>query len=96
MAAAGIELETTLLHLDRDLPLECYFWPSKPGIPHDRLYIRAGSVASGLAKEARDFIEQQGVPQLVAWVSGILNLPYNSPVRRAEQHFYVELPRRHP
>lgn len=95
MAAAGIELEAILLHLNRrDPPLECFFWPPNPRVRHERLYVRAGAVESELAREARDFVEQQGVPRLIAWVSGILKPPHDSPLRRAEQYFSIELPRR--
>lgn len=95
MAAAGIELDTMLLHLNRrEPPLECFFWPPNPRFPHERLYVRAGAVDSALAKEARSFVEQEGIPQLIVWVSTILKLSQNSPLRCTEQHFFIEFPRR--
>ncbi|NJM29126.1 MAG: hypothetical protein HC855_02460 [Rhizobiales bacterium] len=67
------------------------FWPPNPNVPYERLYIVMGAVASENAYTARMKMINQTLPELVAWIRGILSLPENSPVRRSAQLFAREL-----
>ncbi|MCY1640676.1 hypothetical protein [Methylorubrum sp. SL192] len=61
------------------------FWPPNPNVPHERLYVRIGSVPAEQAQAARDRFERAVVPALVAWIGNILALDPQSPVRREKQ-----------
>jgi hypothetical protein len=62
-----------------------HFWPPSPEVPHERIYIQAGSVPSYKASEARDEVERKSLPALITWISDILALDEKSPVRRERQ-----------
>jgi hypothetical protein len=90
LRSAGISVQTSLRHVNSRIFFDAYFWPPNPNVAHERFYIRAGVVPSPMAREAREFVETSVLPQFIAWASDILSLPYNSPVRRAQQLFSSE------
>ncbi len=53
--------------------------------PTSGLYVRAGSVESERAAEARTEAETVMLPALVRWIADILAEDVNSPVRREQQ-----------
>jgi hypothetical protein len=86
--AAGIRTETILLHVDGSVLLDAFFWPPQPSRPYECFYLRAGAVRSTEANLARRHVETIVIPEFIAWASGILALPMNSPIRRSEQLFF--------
>jgi hypothetical protein len=64
---------------------DAHFWPPNDNVPHERLYVRAGSVPTDRAAEARHRMETVVIPSLVEWMADILTQPTNSPVRREPQ-----------
>lgn len=90
--AAGITIDTSLNYVTSKRFFDCEFWPPNQNVPHERLYISICAVRNERAREARDFMEKQVIPALIAWVRSLQDLPANSPVRRQQQHFCRELP----
>jgi len=84
---AGIQLETSLRFVSSDVYFLAYFWPPNPEVPHERLYIQAGSVPSAEAFASREHIERSVLPRFALWVNRLLSLPLNSPIRREKQIF---------
>lgn len=85
---AGIGLDIHLKHSDGKRFFDAYFWPRGANASYERLYIVAGAVSSDQAKVARTFVEEAVVPELVLWITDILALPSDSPIRRQEQAFH--------
>lgn len=65
--------------------MDAHFWPPNNNVPHERLYVRAGTVPCREAADARRLVEQQAIPRLVDWIAGILRLDVKSPIRRKQQ-----------
>ena len=91
----GIEIDTSLNYVKGTPHFTAYFWPPRPGIAYERLYLQAGSVPSTHAHAAREHIESQVLPAFVTWVRGLLALPAESPIRRREQVFAGHFPTTH-
>ena len=89
---SGIVIDTSLNHGKSTPYFTAYFWPPRPGIAYERLYLQAGSVPSVHARAAREHIESQVLPAFVVWLRGILALPENSPIRQTEQLFSRHFP----
>jgi len=85
---AGLAIDTTVTHGPSLIFFDAFFWPPHANAPVERLYVRAGAVTASQAHEARSFIENSVIPDLISWLQGILALPANSPVRREKQEFY--------
>lgn len=91
LATARIDLDTHLIRSPGKL-FDAHFWPRNAKIPHERLYVRAGSVPAEHAAGTRDRIENQALPALVEWIGNILAQDPQSPVRREQQ--YLDLTER--
>ena len=92
LGEAGIEMDVHLIHRPSPIFFDAFFWPPRPNVPHERLYVRASAVPGARAREARELVETRVVPELVVWVRSLLALPTDSPIRRAEQSIRWELP----
>jgi hypothetical protein len=79
LASAGIRIDLHLIRSPGDL-FDAYFWPPNHNVPHQRLYVRAGSVPTERAAEARHQMEAIVFPSLVEWLADILAQDRNSPV----------------
>jgi hypothetical protein len=84
LARAGISIDLHLVRSPGDL-FNAYFWPPNHNVPHERLYVRAGSVPTERAADARQRMETVVIPSLVGWIAEILAQDRNSPVRREQQ-----------
>jgi hypothetical protein len=84
LARAGISIDLYLIRSPGDL-FDAHFWPPNPNVPHERLYVRAGSVPMERAAEARHRTETVVIPSLVRWIADIIAQDTNSPVRRQQQ-----------
>ena len=84
LAKAGITIDTHLIRSPGVL-FYAHFWPPNDNVPHERLYVRAGSVPLAGAAEARRRVEDVVIPTLVGWIADILERDRNSPVRREQQ-----------
>lgn len=82
--AAGIDIAASLDRSPGAL-FDAHFWPPNDNVPHERLYVRAGSVPATEADEARQRIEAVTLPTLVRWIGEILAQDRNSPIRREKQ-----------
>ena len=89
-ASAGIALDTMLIRAPGVL-FDAHFWPPKNGIPQERLYIRAGSVPSSRAADARHRVEAVLIPALIAWIAAIMREDPKSPRRREKQSIDLRL-----
>ncbi len=87
---ANITISAHLIQGGSSSIFECFFWPPNAGIEHERLYIRTAAVSSDRAQEARLFLETVVIVQFQQWITEILKLPYNSPIRQKQQHFCRE------
>ncbi len=84
LASADISIDLHLMRRPGDL-FDAHFWPPNDNVPHERLYVRAGSVPKQGAAEARHRMETVVIPSLVKWIADILAQDTNSPVRREQQ-----------
>jgi hypothetical protein len=84
LANARLAIDTHLIRSRGGL-CEAFFWPPNDNVPHERLYVRIGSVPSERAADARRHAEAVTIPILVKWISDILARDRNSPVRREQQ-----------
>lgn len=89
LATARINLDTHLIRSPGRL-FDAHFWPPNANVPHERLYVRAGSVPVEQAKAARDRIEGEALPALVEWIGNILAQDPRSPIRREQQYFSLK------
>ena len=85
--AAGIHTRVSLKHVDAGVLLDAFFWPPRPSRPYECFYLRAGAVPSTEAHPVRRHVEAVVIPEFIAWASGILALPMDSPIRGSEQTF---------
>lgn len=90
--AAGIHTQVSLKHVDAAVLLDACFWPPRPSRPYECFYLRAGAVPSTEANLARRHVETVMIPEFIAWASGILALPMDSPIRRSERMFFHARP----
>ncbi len=86
----GIAIDAHLIQGGGACLFECFFWPPRPGIDYERLYIRTSPVESDRARVARDMVEEHIIPAFIEWVKALLKLSPNSPTRQKEHHFYRE------
>lgn len=86
---ANVTIDVHLISKPGDL-FDAHFWPPNDWMPHERLYIRAGTVAKEKASAARIRMETNIIPSLVEWIGGILALDSNSPVRREQQRLEIK------
>jgi hypothetical protein len=86
LSAEGISID---VHLVRGpgVRFDVYFWPPRPGIPHDRLYVCTGTVHSEQAADARQKIESTTLPAMATWLANLLKEDPRSPNRQQEQWF---------
>jgi hypothetical protein len=89
---AGIATEISLHQIHSAILFDAFFWPPRLNVPHERFLVRAGTVPATEAHTARDHLEATVLPEFIAWVSGILQLPLNSTIRRSNQEFAREQP----
>ena len=92
LVAGGINIDTSLSYVIGQIFFDANFWVPNQNVPYERLSIRAGAVPSAIANDARVFMNTSVIPQMVAWVKGILALPSNSPIRQEQQSFRRQLP----
>lgn len=88
MQEAALNIDTTLVHGAGEIFFDAHYWPPHANAPRERLYVRAGAIEASRAREARAFVEETVIPDLVRWLGMILALPANSPERRERQEFY--------
>lgn len=84
LAGAGIRIDAHLIRRPGDL-FDAHFWPPNDNVPHERLYVRAGSVSAERAARARHQVEEMMLPRLVEWIGGLLSADARSPMRREQQ-----------
>lgn len=89
--AAGLTINTHLVRGQGRGFIDAHFWPPER-IPYERLYVVAGAVSKEQAQDARRFVEQEGLPNLIAWISSILNQDPASPGRRERQSLRITIP----
>jgi hypothetical protein len=87
LAAGSIRLDTQLIFNISKIFLDAHFWPASRRIPHERLYIRVGTVQAEEAHAARMFMVARALPEMVSWIGKVLALPAQSPVRTTEHYF---------
>lgn len=85
LVTAQVSVVTHLVRSPGKL-FDAHFWPANLNIPHERLYVRAGSVPSNQARVARERIEAETLPALIEWISNILSQDQQSPVRCEQQY----------
>jgi|LakMenEpi03Aug12_release.lakeMendotaPanAssembly.Ray.scaffolds.fasta_scaffold1621806_1 hypothetical protein len=81
---AGVLIDVHLIRKPGAL-FDAYFWPPNRNVPHERLYIRAGSVPIEQVSAVRREIEAKTLPVLVKWIASILAQDLKSPIRREQQ-----------
>jgi len=81
---AGVSIDVHLIRRPSAL-FGAHFWPPNPDVPHERLYIRAGSVPLEQVGTVRREIEAKILPVLVKWIASILEQDPKSPSRREQQ-----------
>jgi hypothetical protein len=81
---AGVSIDVHLIRRPGAL-FDAHFWPPTPAVPHERLYIRAGSVPVEQVGAVRREIEAKTLPVLVKWIASILAQDPKSPIRREQQ-----------
>lgn len=91
LAEAGIAIDAHLVRNPGTL-FVAHFWPPNENVPYERLYVQAGSVPREQAAAVRRHLEAVAVPQILAWISGIMSRDVNSPVRREKQAIRIGLP----
>jgi len=64
LARAGISIDLHLIRSPGGL-FDAHFWPPNHNLPHERLYVRAGSVPTDRAADARHRMETVVIPSLV-------------------------------
>ena len=89
LAQAGISIDIHLIRTPGDL-FDAHFWPPNHNVPHERLYVRAGSVPKERAADARHRMDTVVIPLLVGWIENILAQDTKSPIRSEQQT--IELP----
>lgn len=90
LETAGLTIDT---HLVRGLShgfIDAQFWPAGR-IPYDRFYVTVGTVPRERAQQARLFVEQEALPNLIAWIADILGRDPRSPVRRENQSLRIAI-----
>lgn len=92
LTAAGLRIDTHLIRSPGGILLDAHFWPPNQNVPHERLYVRAGTVPRPEAADARRFIAEEALPNLIRWLADILSQDVASPVRREEQYWRATLP----
>ncbi|MES2817670.1 MAG: hypothetical protein V4812_01615 [Pseudomonadota bacterium] len=85
--AAKITIHTHLIQGGGSSLFECFFWPPNPRVNYERLYVRTAPIRSDRAKEARLLIETRVIPEFNQWLTHLLKLPHNSPIRQQQQHY---------
>jgi len=90
LAEAHIAIDTHLIRSPGDL-FDAFFWPPNDNVPHERLYVRVGSVPSERVTDARRHVECVMIPTLVKWIADILVRDRNSPIRREQQRLDLNL-----
>ncbi len=87
---AGIEVAIDLNYSTPQVDgsiLEAFYWMPNPRVPHRRTYLRAGSLSSTEAGEARKELREVALPALVRWLSALQKEPDNSSLLHGEPHF---------
>jgi hypothetical protein len=90
LSGAGIGIDVHLIRSPGEL-FDAHYWPPNENVSYERLYVRAGSVPTERATEARLCAEAVLVPELVRWIASILAQDVKSPIRREQQ--VLDLPR---
>jgi len=70
--------------------LEAHYWLPNERISHDRVYVRAGSLPAEARSAAAGVLLRDGLPSFVAWLSRIIALPVDSPLRNQNLCFNAE------
>ena len=91
LSEAGITIDTSVDRIAGSL-FDVHFWPPNPNVPHERLYIRMGSVPYERASIVRSYVEEIVIPGIVAWIGDILSKDVRSPIRREQQVISITLP----
>lgn len=67
--------------------LQAFYWLPDANVPHDRVYIRAGTVDSVRRQDAALQLQNRGLPAFVQWLRTVASLPRNSPVLHQKPMF---------
>jgi hypothetical protein len=67
--------------------LEAHYWPPNANCSYTRVYVRAGVVPSSEHRAALESLVTSVLPAFIAWLSGIVALPKNSPALQGEPYF---------
>ncbi|GGO41418.1 hypothetical protein GCM10008949_52200 [Deinococcus humi] len=60
-------VRTHLIH-GGNIFFSCEIWLARKDIPFDRLYVRAGAVPKIIAHDARIYVQDTVLPELISWV----------------------------
>jgi hypothetical protein len=85
LIAAEVNIEVNLTRSHSRKLFDAHFWIPNPNVPHERLYIVAGTAKASDLPEIRSKVMNEAIPELVQWISGILELDTKSPIRRQSQ-----------
>lgn len=91
---AGVKSAVTLFHhngafWDQRPLFQATFYPPGQMVDNEEelLWVACRTVSANACELARDYVEQEIIPSLIAWVLRIEALPVDSPIRREKQEF---------
>lgn len=94
LTRADVKTEVTLFHHSgafwNERPLfSATFYPPGQMVDNEEelLWVGCRAVPASVCSIAREHIEEEVIPSLIAWIEDIERLPLNSPVRREKQEF---------
>ena len=87
---ANITLDCSLSYNRRPSPFTAHFWPPNENVPYERLYLTVGAVASSVAAQERQNMNEVTLPTFVLWIRAIISQPLDSPIRREKQLFLAQ------
>ncbi len=67
--------------------LEAHYWLPNENVAYPRVYLRTGAVLSNARLPASEALLNRAIPQFVAWLQRILDLPDGSPALQATLYF---------
>jgi hypothetical protein len=92
LEASGIPLDCSLNYLSSGRTgFTAYFWPQNQNCSYERLYVTICTVSNERAAEVRQRMSETVLPTFTRWIGNILTLPTDSPVRREQQVFHLDL-----
>ncbi|MBX3416875.1 MAG: hypothetical protein KF851_04665 [Pirellulaceae bacterium] len=67
--------------------LEAQYWLPNENVAYPRVYLRTGAVLSNARLPASEALLNRAIPQFVAWLKGILDLPDDSSALQGTLYF---------